>query len=94
MLRLEKEKKAPEYVLRYAAGTHYLVYTGEGEYKNPIILNESARLIYEWLLSGKEEDEIAGLLAAEYGLKTEEVRADVDLMIKTLGEYGITAQRQ
>lgn len=68
-----------QYILRYAAGTHWLVKADQQDidYIAPIILNEMGVFLWKHLKEGYEVSELTGMLQNMYGIDSEEALADV-----------------
>lgn len=76
------------YVLRKAADYYWLIDTREsGEnYRKPLVMNKTGAFIWENLVAGKNDEEIAATLKDE---KTPlcEIRKDVQAFHEQLSEY-------
>ena len=53
-----------------------------------IRLNETGAFLFERLASDTTTDELAGMLAAEYGIGLDEAEADVRAFLETMDENG------
>ena len=85
---MEIKKKA---ILRTVAGEHMLVPVGDTvfQYNGIFIMTESARLLWDAIVNGKEKEELVSLLLSEYEIDRETAEADVADFLARLAEYGI-----
>ncbi len=76
--------------LRHAAGVYWLLDMEQeiGEYKEPLIMNETGAEIFKLLRDGKNEDEITKILADRYSSKPEDVQRDIAGFEMHLREFG------
>lgn len=76
------------YVVRKAAGANWLIdmHQIDGEYKNPVYINDSAAFIIAHIKSGSSRVDTAQLISDAYGADKEKVLADIDELLASLGE--------
>ena len=76
--------------LRHAAGEYWLIDMEQaiGQYKNPLRMNKTGAEIYELLEQGKNNQQIAGILAGRYSSKPEDVLDDIMGFEMHLREFG------
>ena len=82
-----------DFVLRKVCGLNVVMPTGlkVKDFGGALNLNDTAALIYEQLQAGKTAEEAAAALVAEYDVKPEKARADVQETIESLREAGVVA---
>lgn len=82
------------YQLREAAGAYWLIDMRQDgrRYKKPFCMNETGARIVRGLSERRTQEELAGELAADYGMPVELLREDVRLFCKQLQENGIFLQ--
>ncbi|MCR5727711.1 MAG: PqqD family protein [Lachnospiraceae bacterium] len=80
--------------LRHAAGVYWLLDMEQeiGEYKKPLIMNETGAEIFKLLEEGKNEDEITKILADRYSSKPDDVQRDIAGFEMHLREFGFTPE--
>jgi len=78
-------------ILRSVAGEHMLIPVGETvfEYNGIFMITESGKFLWENIVKGAEEKELADLLVREYGIDLKTASADVNEFIEMLGTFGI-----
>ena len=83
-------KLKPGFVLREVAGQALVIATGElsKQFKGMIKLNESAKVIWQWLLDGADTSQIPQKLQETYDLEPERARAEADAFLAKLNEAG------
>lgn len=59
------------------------------QYNGIFIMTESARLLWDAIVNGKEKEELVSLLLSEYEIDRETAEADVADFLARLAEYGI-----
>ena len=59
-------------------------------YRQPVLLNETGAAFWKLLAQGKPEDEVASVIASEYGVSREEIRQDVEQFLQKLRSQGVT----
>ena len=74
------------FVLREVMGRHVAVAVGEASksFRGMIKLNETGRIIWDLIASGKEREDIIEHFLAEYDIDRASVEKDVDTFINTL----------
>ncbi|MGN0408189.1 MAG: PqqD family protein [Bacteroides sp.] len=80
-----------EYVVRQAAGSKWIVKCAQKQdaYMPPIPVNECGAMIWEGIAGNMTSDELADMLAKEYGIKHEEAVRDIDAFIDELKSRGV-----
>lgn len=78
-------------ILRSVAGEHMLIPVGETvfEYNGIFMITESGKFLWENIVNGKDEKELADLLAQEYGIDNNTAAADVKEFLEMLRTFGI-----
>ena len=78
-------------ILRSVAGEHMLIPVGETvfEYNGIFMITESGKFLWENIVNGADEKELADLLAQEYGIDTDIAQADVNEFLEMLKTFGI-----
>ena len=78
-------------ILRSVAGEHMLIPVGETvlEYNGIFMITESGKFLWENIVNGADEKELADLLAQEYGIDTNTAAADVNEFLEMLKTFGI-----
>lgn len=78
-------------ILRSVAGEHMLIPVGETvfEYNGIFMITESGKFLWENIVNGADENELADLLAKEYGIDSATALEDVNEFIDTLKAFGI-----
>lgn len=78
-------------ILRSVAGEHMLIPVGETvfEYNGIFMITESGKFLWENIVNGKDEKELADLLAQEYGIDNNTAAADVNEFLEMLRSFGI-----
>lgn len=78
-------------ILRSVAGEHMLIPVGETvfEYNGIFMITESGKFLWENIVNGADENELADLLAKEYGIDSATALEDVNEFIETLKAFGI-----
>ena len=78
-------------ILRSVAGEHMLIPVGETvlEYNGIFMITESGKFLWENIVNGADEKELADLLANEYGIDTDTANADVNEFLEMLRTFGI-----
>ena len=78
-------------ILRSVAGEHMLIPVGETvlEYNGIFMITESGKFLWENIVNGADEKELADLLANEYGIDTNTAAADVNEFLEMLRTFGI-----
>ncbi len=78
-------------ILRKVAGDYMLVPIGTAvfDYNGIFMLTESARMLWEGIKSGAEEEDLIRSLLAEYDIDEETARADVNEFLENLRKYEI-----
>ena len=76
--------------LRHAAGIYWLLDMEQeiGEYKEPLMMNETGAEIYRLLNEGKTENQIIEILAGRYSSKPEDIRKDITGFEMHLKNFG------
>ena len=79
------------FVLRKAAGMINLLSIDHPDkpYVNPLRINETGAEIWEMLLLGMKEEEIAGEIAKEYEIDIKEAGEDVGAFMDSLKKFGV-----
>lgn len=82
------------FVLRSVAGRNVIMTTGETrrEFKSLIKLNDTASEIWNLIITGLSEPDIAAHIAEEYGIGIEKAEADVRDFISGLTALGVIEQ--
>ncbi len=85
---MEIKKKV---ILRSVADEYMLVPVGDTvfEYNGIFIMTESARLLWEAIVSGKEKEELPDVLLGEYDIDRATAEADANEFLERLSAYGI-----
>ena len=67
-------------ILRSVAGEHMLIPVGETvfEYNGIFMITESGKFLWENIVNGADENELADLLAKEYGIDSATALEDVN----------------
>lgn len=88
-------KRKGTFVMRRLADDYVLIPCGEtAEYVNQVMtLSETAAFIYERAESAGTPEKLTRLLSREYQVDEEDVREDVDEVLKKLEEAGILEER-
>lgn len=88
-------KRKGTFVMRRLADDYVLIPCGEtAEYVNQVMtLSETAAFIYERAESAGTSEKLTRLLSREYQVDEEDVREDVDEILKKLEEAGILEER-
>lgn len=75
-----------QYILRYAAGTHWLVKVDQQDtdYIAPVMLNEMGAILWKHLKEGYELSELSVMLQNMYEIDIEEALTDVMQFYKQL----------
>lgn len=83
------ENRFENFIIRKAAGTYWLVETGNysDEYRQPLRCNEVGARIWEGLKSGLPPEQIVSEIADAYNVSQAEVRDDAELFLKQLSDY-------
>ncbi len=78
-------------ILRSVAGEHMLIPAGESvfEYNGIFSMTESGKFLWENIVKGAEEKELANLLMQEYGIDSDTASADVNEFLEMLRSFGI-----
>lgn len=78
-------------ILRSVAGEHMLIPVGETvlEYNGIFMITESGKFLWENIVNGADEKELADLLSNEYGIDTNTAAADVNEFLEMLRTFGI-----
>ncbi|MBR3819181.1 MAG: PqqD family protein [Clostridia bacterium] len=78
-------------ILRSVAGEHMLIPAGETvlEYNGIFTMTESGKFLWENIVKGAEEKELANLLIQEYGIDSDIASSDVNEFIEMLRTFGI-----
>lgn len=78
-------------ILRSVAGEHMLIPVGETvfEYNGIFMITESGKFLWENIVNGTDKNELADLLAKEYGIDSATALEDVNEFIETLKAFGI-----
>ena len=78
-------------ILRSVAGEHMLIPVGETvfEYNGIFMITESGKFLWENIVNGADKNELADLLAKEYGIDSATALEDVNEFIETLKAFGI-----
>lgn len=76
------------YVLRKAADYYWLIDSRETDaaYKKPFVMNETGALIFQSLVKGKNDDEIADMLR-DGETSIEDIKKDVKEFHQQLSDY-------
>ena len=87
-------KLTQNYMIREFNGSVYAVAVDSKEdaSKKPIILNDSARILWELLSENKTENELVERLLEEYDIKRETAEKDVAEFISVLNKAGLLEQ--
>ncbi len=82
------------FVMREVSGSTMVIATGEAAktYRGMIKLNESARLIWQGVADGKQEEEIVHDFVNKYGISVEEAKEDVDKMLAQMKDAGFLCE--
>ncbi len=85
---MEIKKKV---ILRSVAGEYMLMPVGDTalQYNGIFIMTESARVLWEAIVSGREREELTDLLLSEYDIDRATAEADVNEFLERLSAYGI-----
>lgn len=85
---MEIKKKV---ILRAVADEYILVPVGDTvmEYNGIFIMTESARMLWDGIVSGKEREELPDVLLGEYDIDRATAEADVNEFLGRLSAYGI-----
>ena len=85
---MEIKKKV---ILRSVAGEYMLMPVGDTalQYNGIFIMTESARVLWEAIVSGREREELTDLLLSEYDIDRATAEADVNEFLERLSSYGI-----
>ena len=59
------------------------------QYNGIFIMTESARVLWEAIVSGREREELTDLLLSEYDIDRATAEADVNEFLERLSAYGI-----
>ena len=86
------QKQSERYQIRQAAGMYWLLDMEQPgiPYRQPVLLNETGEAFWKLLVQGKPEDEVASVIASEYGVSREEIRQDVEHFLQKLRSQGVT----
>mgnify|MGYP002573338553 FL=1 len=86
------QKQSERYQIRQAAGMYWLLDMEQSgiPYRQPVLLNETGAAFWKLLAQGKPEDEVASVIASEYGVSREEIRQDVEQFLQKLRSQGVT----
>ena len=86
------QKQSERYQIRQAAGMYWLLDMEQPgiPYRQPVLLNEKGAAFWKLLVQGKPEDEVASVIASEYGVSREETRQDVEHFLQKLRSQGVT----
>lgn len=86
------QKQSERYQIRQAAGMYWLLDMEQPgiPYRQPVLLNETGTAFWKLLVQGKPEDEVASVIASEYGVSREEIRQDVEHFLQKLRSQGVT----
>ena len=86
------QKQSERYQIRQAAGMYWLLDMEQPGIPNrqPVLLNETGAAFWKLLAQGKPEDEVASVIASEYGVSREEIRQDVEQFLQKLRSQGVT----
>ena len=78
------------FLVREVSGQTVIIPDGEKnvDFKGMIKLNESAKLIWEALAKGKDEEAVADELAEKYGLSKEKALSDVQSFTDRMRKEG------
>jgi len=78
------------YQIRHAAGKYWLLDMEQtGDYKQPIVMNETGALILENYWRTGSYEKTAEALAAVYEIEPEEVSGDVEAFLEQLKQQGV-----
>lgn len=83
-------KLNPDFVMRQVAGTWVVIPFGDtaGRLNGMIRLNETGAFLWEALVAGAQEKELADRLLAEYAVSRENAEADVADFLRALRQAG------
>lgn len=86
------QKQSERYQIRQAAGMYWLLDMEQPgiPYRQPVLLNEMGAAFWKLLAQGQPEDEVASVIASEYGVSREETRQDVEHFLQKLRSQGVT----
>ena len=86
------QKQSDRDQIRQAAGMYWLLDMEQPgiPYRQPVLLNETGAAFWKLLAQGKPEDEVASVIASEYGVSREEIRQDVEQFLQKLRSQGVT----
>ena len=86
------QKQSERYQIRQAAGMYWLLDMEQPgiPYRQPVLLNETRAAFWKLLAQGQPEDEVASVIASEYGVSREETRQDVEHFLQKLRSQGVT----
>ena len=84
-----------KYVMRYAAGTYWLLDIEQSgqPYRPPLTMNELGARIWTMLSGGESMEQIIEILTREYEQPRERVTEDVALFVQMLKEQGILKEQ-
>ena len=84
-------KIVKQVILRTIAGESMLVPVGDTvtKYNGLFVMTPSAKLLWEAIQDGKEEDELASVLVDAYGIDEETAKADSGAFVAKLRELEI-----
>lgn len=79
------------YVIRQVMGNYVIIATGEESrnFHGMVKLNETAANIWKYIAEGKDRDEIAAAMLAEYEVEEQKLRQDIDKTIEILVSQGL-----
>ena len=82
------------FVLREVSGSAMVIATGEAAktYRGMIKLNETARVIWQSVSEGKQEEEIVQEFVTKYGISVEEAKVDVAKMLAQMKDAGFLCE--
>ncbi len=88
---LEKIRLEKRYQLRYAAGLYWLLdMEQEGvPYKKPLAINNVGAYIWQLLVKGEKQEDIADKLSEECQVDRETALQDISCFLKQLEQYGL-----
>ncbi len=87
-------KLSENYMIREFNGSVYAVAVDSKDdaSKKPIVLNESARILWEALTENKTENELVELLLEEYEINRETAEKDVAEFLSVISKAGLLEQ--
>lgn len=93
-MSIKKVEMNSRYQLRYAAGQYWLLNMEQPgvPYRRPMCMNAMGAEIWNRMIMGFNNEQIAEVLTKEYEVGVEEIREDIVQFQKQLAVYGVAIE--